>query len=498
MTDALIAVERMNGINLYGFKLSVALAKYKGKSKVRVHEVQNENHVERNTGVATENVTISNRKLEKAKISWHQDLEQERGKSSNRREDVVKRVTGHVETEELWRMKMCLVGEMATVCSVKNIRSRLVEWGMGEIKFQRLGGKFFLLTFDDDELFMMLEDLQWSYLKEVFIDVVAYGGMSMSIVLQPLSLIVTCVVQIGKKVIVSEGHVIDCEKVTMLINTSQIRRIDEMVELEVGKFSYIIRVVEMGLSENSENSNVEVKLSKGGNGGNQPSESLSESSSEEVEKSSTFLDKGNDGVSNETVNAECFFNNCCEDNHVDVIWAHADVLFQKVGPFCENNDNLGQQGFGVKAESSWVEVISKKPAETNDKGVPLGSLPDPVGVAEKVPTKVVEDVSNLGILPLGDDVSQIKDLWVDEVDVFITSFSDPCPSRAQGDKDEPGNFFLELKTIRKSRKEKNSESEVGKRAMRILLWNVRGIGASVKVLAISKLIREQMMEMVLL
>ncbi|KAK8982218.1 hypothetical protein V6N11_037391 [Hibiscus sabdariffa] len=328
MTDALIAVERMNGINLYGFKLSVALAKYKGKSKVRVHEVQNENHVERNTGVATENVTISNRKLEKAKISWHQDLEQER--------------------------------------------------------------------------------------------------------------------------------------------------------------------------ENSENSNVEVKLSKGGNGGNQPSESLSESSSEEVEKSSTFLDKGNDGVSNETVNAECFFNNCCEDNHVDVIWAHADVLFQKVGPFCENNDNLGQQGFGVKAESSWVEVISKKPAETNDKGVPLGSLPDPVGVAEKVPTKVVEDVSNLGILPLGDDVSQIKDLWVDEVDVFITSFSDPCPSRAQGDKDEPGNFFLELKTIRKSRKEKNSESEVGKRAMRILLWNVRGIGASVKVLAISKLIREQMMEMVLL
>ncbi|KAK8708312.1 hypothetical protein V6N13_059356 [Hibiscus sabdariffa] len=109
----------------------------------------------------------------------------------------------------------------------------------------------------------------------------------------------------------------------------------------------------------------------------------------------------------------------------------SDVVFQKAGPSCENTDNFGQQGFGVKAGSSWVEVVPKKPAETNDKGVPLDSLPDPVGAAEKVTTKVMEVVSNLGILPLEDDVSNIKDLWADEVDVFNNSFSEPNPSRAE-------------------------------------------------------------------
>ncbi|KAK8708311.1 hypothetical protein V6N13_059355 [Hibiscus sabdariffa] len=281
MTDALRVVEKMNGINLYGFKLSVALAKYKGKSKIGVREVQNGNYVERNTRVATENGTSTNRKLEKAKMYQHQDWEQEGGKSSNQREDVVKRVIGHVESEELWRMKRCLVGEMATVCSVKNIKSRLVEWGMGEIKVYRLGGKLFLLPVDNDELFMMLEDLQWSYRKEVFINVelwteewrcreratwIEISGIPLHcwnhVTLKRVAELWGKLEALGE----NAGHVIDCEKVTMLINTSQIRRIDEMVELEVGKISYIIRVVEMGLSDNSKNLNVDVKLSRGGKG----------------------------------------------------------------------------------------------------------------------------------------------------------------------------------------------------------------------------------------
>ncbi|KAK8699926.1 hypothetical protein V6N13_018334 [Hibiscus sabdariffa] len=82
-----------------------------------------------------------------------------------------KRIPGYVEEEELLKMKRCLMGIMATVCSVRNIISRLSEWGMEEIKVQRLGGKIYLLTIEDDELYMMLEDLDWSYLKEIFCEV---------------------------------------------------------------------------------------------------------------------------------------------------------------------------------------------------------------------------------------------------------------------------------------------------------------------------------------
>ncbi|KAK8621713.1 hypothetical protein V6N13_081146 [Hibiscus sabdariffa] len=31
-----------------------------------------------------------------------------------------------------------------------------------------MGGKMFLLTFEDEDLYIMLEDLEWSYLKEIF------------------------------------------------------------------------------------------------------------------------------------------------------------------------------------------------------------------------------------------------------------------------------------------------------------------------------------------
>ncbi|KAK8681313.1 hypothetical protein V6N13_053717 [Hibiscus sabdariffa] len=65
-------------------------------------------------------------------------------------------------------MKRCQVRDMSIVCGVTSIMERLTSWGLGEIKVQRMGGKAFLLTFEDDELFMMLADLDWSYLKEIF------------------------------------------------------------------------------------------------------------------------------------------------------------------------------------------------------------------------------------------------------------------------------------------------------------------------------------------
>ncbi|KAK8674743.1 hypothetical protein V6N13_032848 [Hibiscus sabdariffa] len=48
-----------------------------------------------------------------------------------------KRNAGHIEVEELWNLKRCLVGETTSVCSVNSVSTRLSEWGLGEIKVQR-------------------------------------------------------------------------------------------------------------------------------------------------------------------------------------------------------------------------------------------------------------------------------------------------------------------------------------------------------------------------
>ncbi|KAL4364149.1 hypothetical protein GQ457_04G012440 [Hibiscus cannabinus] len=51
-----------------------------------------------------------------------------------------KKIAGHVEDEDLWRLRRCLVGVSDTICSVSSIHLRLVTWGLGEINVQRLGG----------------------------------------------------------------------------------------------------------------------------------------------------------------------------------------------------------------------------------------------------------------------------------------------------------------------------------------------------------------------
>ncbi|KAK8658921.1 hypothetical protein V6N13_029140 [Hibiscus sabdariffa] len=88
-----------------------------------------------------------------------------------------KRITGHVEEEYLWKIRKFLVGEMTTICSVSCISNRLLKWGLGEIKVQRMGAKLFLLMIKDDDLYLMLEDLDWSYLKEISSDIKPWSEM---------------------------------------------------------------------------------------------------------------------------------------------------------------------------------------------------------------------------------------------------------------------------------------------------------------------------------
>ncbi|KAK8648974.1 hypothetical protein V6N13_129715 [Hibiscus sabdariffa] len=92
----------------------------------------------------------------------------EKGECSTKNTGNCKRVVGMVETEALWKFKRCLVVTMPTVCSVRSVMERLHKWDLSEITVKRMGGKKYLLSFEDDELYMMLEEVNWSYLKEIF------------------------------------------------------------------------------------------------------------------------------------------------------------------------------------------------------------------------------------------------------------------------------------------------------------------------------------------
>ncbi|KAK8658940.1 hypothetical protein V6N13_029159 [Hibiscus sabdariffa] len=150
--DALRATERLDGLFIYRNKISVAFAKYSGrmqhirKSRVDVNEDLGQRKSTMKADIFRNN--------EKAHV------EGGIGDPGKQRILKFKRVQGHVEVEDLCKMKRCLVGMTTTVCNVSSISSRLHAWGLGEIKVQRMGGKRFLLSFEDDELFTMLEDLQ--------------------------------------------------------------------------------------------------------------------------------------------------------------------------------------------------------------------------------------------------------------------------------------------------------------------------------------------------
>ncbi|KAK8652148.1 hypothetical protein V6N13_061170 [Hibiscus sabdariffa] len=164
----------------------------------------------------------------------------------------IKRITRHVENEELWKLRRCLVGKMESVCSVSNIHKRLSKWGLGEINVQRIGSKSSLLTIEDEDLFQMLEDVNWSYLKENFRDVIHWleqeSFTEKATWLEVRGLPIHCwngitLIKIAEiwgefeAIGVNVNHSHDCEKGNVLITTSKAGRIEEVIELEVGKIS---------------------------------------------------------------------------------------------------------------------------------------------------------------------------------------------------------------------------------------------------------------------
>ncbi|KAK8633331.1 hypothetical protein V6N13_014177 [Hibiscus sabdariffa] len=218
----------------------------------------------------------------------------------------LKRITGHVENEDLWKLRRCLVGVMDTVCSVSSIHNWLLKWGLGDINVQRLGAKRYLLTILDEELSLMLEDVNWSYLKEIFSDVIhwsekmSYSGRATWLEIRGLPL--HCWNNVSLKKIVAlwgsfealgenDNHSLDCEKATVLISTNQMKWIEEVIEVEIGDKVFQIGIKEIGfndgtsyLKQKKDKAEVEVDRSWSG---------MEEEAQEAMWAGRDFINKGN-------------------------------------------------------------------------------------------------------------------------------------------------------------------------------------------------------------
>ncbi|KAK8658071.1 hypothetical protein V6N13_036283 [Hibiscus sabdariffa] len=248
-------MERLNGFLVYSFRLTVKLTNSRSRKKLGEGNYRIKEYAK---GKKQENT-------DEVKAMKVQSLGREADETSAQGGIGGRKVIGHVESEDLLKLKKCLIGVTNTVCSVHNISLRLQQWGLGDIKIQRLGGKAFLLTIEDEDLFIMLEDLEWSYLKEIFVKVECWSESlkpSRATWLEVSGIPLHCwnsttlkrVAELwGSFEAFGENlqHRHDCEKVTILISTKQVKWIDEVVELEVGNLLYEIRVLEQGFRDST-------------------------------------------------------------------------------------------------------------------------------------------------------------------------------------------------------------------------------------------------------
>ncbi|KAK8669771.1 hypothetical protein V6N13_104540 [Hibiscus sabdariffa] len=240
--DADRVIERLHGFKLYGSLLTVKHARnthehwgrFAGRDKEKGEE----------TSCKEWGKYVNQRMKEDGTT-------REPGGSSNLIEVRQKHLMGHVEEEDLWKIRKCLVGEMTTICS---IFSETLNHGWNGTTLKKIAGLW--ETFE------------------------AMG--------------------------VNANHSRDCEKVTVLISTKQVKKIDEVIEMEVGDKIFEVGVVELGFSDDSDTT-----VGKKGTEVNviceevQESESISDSKSEQENKEVVGDDRSCSSTEEEALNVMC-------------------------------------------------------------------------------------------------------------------------------------------------------------------------------------------------
>ncbi|KAK8648081.1 hypothetical protein V6N13_128843 [Hibiscus sabdariffa] len=159
---------------------------------------------------------------------------------------------------------------MATECSTEMVKDRLHAWGLGDTIVKSMGGKKFLLRIKDEELLELLENHKWSILEEVFANIEYWSESSQiverSVWVELRGIPLHCWnYETFKRIAGMWGMLtalggnanqgMDCEKITLLISTKQIQRIEEVINLEHLPSDQAEREAESSSSSSSGSSN---------------------------------------------------------------------------------------------------------------------------------------------------------------------------------------------------------------------------------------------------
>ncbi|KAK8675058.1 hypothetical protein V6N13_033131 [Hibiscus sabdariffa] len=275
---------------------------------------------------------------------------------------------------------------------------------------------------------MLLEDLDWSYLKEIFREV---GPWSESLQrseratwLEISGVPLHCWNHTTLKRVAelwgtfeafgeNASHLLDCEKVTILVITNRDKKIEEVIEIEVDNMIYNVHVMEIGFSDNSAFfQSSKVKQSLRDEKTNQGLESKSESSSIGSDKSSSAGCRSVDRMEDGALNENCF----------GTVFNINEVL-----PNTEFTRKLGEEDCwealalvlfkSNDVDLTWVEVAEKEHAAGNGPSViesidrvgyfsPVSS--DHVGDKDitftrdlvHVSPRALDDVRDMGLSPI--------------------------------------------------------------------------------------------------
>ncbi|PPS00907.1 hypothetical protein GOBAR_AA19754 [Gossypium barbadense] len=266
------AISRLNGFVILGSRIWVREARFKGNRMIwrRVVKHQNSSHSEESNQKGLDNVGRGKEGEGKTEDLWKLNLlERSSGVGSGL---VGMKMAGvvqcHVEDELLWKYKKCLVGEVALFCELKSLADRITRMGFGDICVKRIQGNFFLIEIQDEELLEILKQREWSYLKEFFINIIPW--LKILVFFERITWIEVSGVpmhcwnyEMFKRIAGKWGNLVSIgenllgtnnfEKVEMLISISQVKKIDEMVLLEVGDVRFPVSVREVGWSEDIKN-----------------------------------------------------------------------------------------------------------------------------------------------------------------------------------------------------------------------------------------------------
>ncbi|KAK8648749.1 hypothetical protein V6N13_129492 [Hibiscus sabdariffa] len=221
MQDASRALERLNGFRVYGFHLSVSITKYQGRNpywrKVRYRKDYSKELL---TDIKRGQPSSCTWDKCKEDTSEHRELAD--GECGKHRRNFFRRIQGHVEDETLWRLNKCLLGTMATVCSSVSVMERLHSWGLGEIEVKSLGGR----RLPERSTWVEVMGVPLHYWNHITFKRIAEVWGS--------------IVALGE----NANQTLGCEKLSLLISTNQMHKINEVIELEVGKELFEVSVSE--------------------------------------------------------------------------------------------------------------------------------------------------------------------------------------------------------------------------------------------------------------